>query len=216
MSPRLISTALAGLLLTSCALLSDPPTEQLYRFGTGVGPGAAPVAASETPAIRLGIDPGAFPREATGVRILTTEGAQVSYLAAARWAAPAEILFENTLVRAFDGAAPDVTMYPRGATGTAAALLRVDVRQFEAVYDQGPQAPPVVRIRLSARLNDRIERTVLGEREFTAESRAVDNRVTAVVAAYDQAVNEVARSVSAWSVDTARRGGVGRARADAG
>lgn len=213
MSPRLFLAAAAGLLVAGCALLSDPPTEQLYRFGTSVGAVAAPAPGSETPAIRLGIDPGAFPREATGVRILTSEGSRVSYLAAARWAAPAELLFENTLVRAFDGVAPDVTMYTRGGSGTAAALLRVDVRQFEAVYDQGPQAPPMVRIRLSARLNDRIERTVLGEREFTVESRAGDNRVGAVVAAYDQAVTEVTRAVAAWTVDSARRGGVARARA---
>ena len=205
--------AAAALVLSGCSLLSDPSDEQLYRFGTAVTPVAAPAPASETPTVRLGIDPGAFPREATGIRILTTEGAQVSYLAGARWAAPAELLFETTLVRAFDGIAPDVTMYTRGASNTAGALLRADVRQFEAVYDQGPQAPPVVRVRVSVRLNDREERTLLGEREFQAESRATDNRVAAVVQAYDQAVTEVARGVATWTVDTARRGGVGRARA---
>lgn len=200
--PLAALAALLALTIGGCSVLREPPAEQLYRFG---GPdGAAARAASVTPGVRLGIDPGAFPRESAGIRILTSEGPRVSYLAGSRWAAPAEILFENALLRAFDRVGPDVTLYGRGSGAAAQALLRTDVTQFEAAYDQGAAAPPMVRVRVSARLANRIDRRVLGERDFFAERRAAANSVGEVVVAYDAAIAELLAAVATWAAETAR------------
>ncbi len=186
-----------------CSILREPPAEQLYRIGS---PSPAPLAANqrEAPTVRIGLDPGGFPREAAGIRILSAEGSRVSYLAGARWAAPASTMFEEALIRAFS-AQPDAVLYSRGAGGSAQSLLRVDVTEFEADYDQGPAAPPMVRVRASARLVVRQDRAVQGQRDFYAERRAADNRVSAVVDAYDAAVGQLTQEIAAWGAERARR-----------
>lgn len=208
---RLIPAAAAVFVLGGCSLISEPPAEQLYRFGVQQPAPSGQESRSASPTVRLGVEQGTFPREADGIRILTTEGRQVSYLAGARWASPAETQFENALFQAFQGA--PVALYPRGAGGSAPALLRVDVTRFEADYVNGSAAAPVVRVQASALIVERLGRRLIGQREFAVEQPATDNRVGAVVAAYDAAVGEVTRQITAWSVETSSSEGFARASA---
>lgn len=201
---RLLPAAAAVLAIGGCSILSEPPAEQLYRFGASPSP-AAPESTPAAPALGLGMEQGAFPREADGVRILTTEGSQVAYLSGARWAAPADNLFETAVLRAVRDASPDIALFPRGAGGGADHLLRVDVTRFEADYVNGAGAPPTVRVRASASVFARVGHRLIAQREFAADQPAVDNRVSAVVGAYDAAVSDVTRQIGTWTVSTARQ-----------
>ncbi len=203
---KLVVTAAVTLTLGGCALLSTPAPEQLYRFASPPRPVASRMGepASAT-AVRLGVDAVTFPREAAGVRILTTEGAAVSYLSGARWAAPAPALFENALIEAFADAG-DVTLYRRGAGPAVRALLRVDVTTFEAAYDAGAEAAPLVTVRLNARMMRRSDLAVLAEDQITATRRADANTVGAVVAAYEGAVGEALSETRTLALTTARSG----------
>lgn len=201
-----VATAALTFALGGCALLSTPAPEQLYRFASP--PSATASRTGEPPsatAVRLGVDAVTFPREAAGVRILTTEGAAVSYLAGARWAAPAPMLFENALIAAFADAG-DVTLYGRGAGPAVQGLLRVDVSTFEAAYDQGVEAPPLITVRLNARMMRRSDLSVLAEGQMTATRRADANTVGAVVAAYEGAVIEALSETRTLALTTARGG----------
>lgn len=196
----LVAVAMA---LGGCSILREPPAEQLYRIGS---PSPAPLGVNrpEVPTVRIGLDPGAFPREAASIRILTAEGSQVSFLSGARWAAPADAMFQEALIRAF-AAQPDATLYAGGSVGATQSLLRVDVTEFEADYDQGAAVAPIVRVRASARLVSRTDRALQGQRDFYVEQRASDNRVAAVVAAYDTAVGQLTGEIAAWGAARARR-----------
>ncbi|WP_309644293.1 ABC-type transport auxiliary lipoprotein family protein [Phenylobacterium sp.] len=195
---RALAAVAMTLSLGACISLfpKDDPA-QLYRFD---GREPSSEASVGRPATQFGVvrAGGAFSRAASGDRILTVTGGQAAYVAASRWVSPASTLFDEALARAFDlntGAARLVT---RGEAAKADFSLRVDVTRFEAVYDRGPEAAPLIMVSLRVTLA-RPDRTLAGSDLIEAQVRAGDNRVSAIVAAFDQAVGDVLSALTAWT-----------------
>lgn len=193
---RLVAVAACAFALSGCiTLLPKTAPAQLYRFSAGP-PAPPPTAAPSQPAVAVYRTNGGFQNEAADDRILTVTGGRAAYIAASRWVAPAEVLFNQAMLQAFD--ASPVRMLTRGQAGKFGYALRVDVRNFEARYNSGPDAPPLVVVRLHAALT-KVDQTSVGEREFEARVPAADNRVGAIVAAYNQAVADVIGKLVAWT-----------------
>ena len=74
----------------------------------------------------------------------------------------------------------------------------MDVTHFEAQYNQGPKAAPEIVVTMRATLTGP-DRVLAGSRNFETRVRAGDNRVTAIVAAYDQAVGQALGELVAWT-----------------
>jgi cholesterol transport system auxiliary component len=91
-----------------------------------------------------------------------------------------------------------VRLIARGQQGRFAYALRLDVRNFEARYDAGPDAAPTVVVRVHAALN-RADQSIVGEQMFEAKATAADNRVGAIVAAYNAALGEVLGKIVGWT-----------------
>jgi len=201
---RLASIALAALSLSACvSLLPKSKPAQLYRFEAAHPAPTAPLPPKPAGAPTVGVfwSNGTFQREAAADRILTVTGDKVAYIADVRWAAPAEVLFDQAVFETFDAAGGHVRLVPRGAPSATDFVLRVDVRDFEARYDAGAGAPPTVLVRLHATLTRDREHTVVSDQLFEARAPAADNRVGAIVAAYDKAVNDALGQVVAWTND---------------
>jgi len=191
-APRFAAAALLVLTLSGCiSLLPKQKPSQLYRFdGTAAVAAAEAAGGPKTGVIRAG---GVFQRESAGDRILTVTGDKTAYIAQARWVAPAEVLFEESLARAFD--APGKTrLVGRGEPAKADYALRIDVRDFETRYaGRGPTV--LVRVRATL-LHD--SGHAVQEKMFEASVPADDNRIHAIVGAYDKAVGEVLGELKAW------------------
>jgi cholesterol transport system auxiliary component len=197
---KLAATCLLALTLSGCiTLLPKSKPAQLYRFGVPTAAAGAPSAPGET--IRVFLANGGFQREAAGERLLTITGERAAYIADARWVAPAEVLFDEAVANAFEAQPGRVRLVSRGGPGRAEAALRLDVRDFEARYGEGPA--PVVHVRLRAVLVRSDDRTQAAEQVFEADAPASQNRVTAIVAAYDQALAKVLGEVVAWTNSSA-------------
>ena len=98
---RTLTVVLAALSTSACVSLlpkSDPA--QLYRFD--VEPARAEAAATDSQ-VGLLKPPARFTQAAAGDRLLTVTGGQAAYIAAARWVAPANVLFDEAVARGFDG-----------------------------------------------------------------------------------------------------------------
>jgi len=196
---RLTAAGLAALALSGCiTLLPKSEPAQLYRFGA---PTPAVSAPATTGAISVFRAPGNFPREAAGDRLLTITGERAAYIADARWVAPAEVLFDQAVSNAFEAQPGRVRLVSRGGPTRADAALRLDVRNFEARYGQG--SSPVVHVRIRAVLVRGQDRAQAMEQIFDAEAPADQNRVTAIVAAYDQALGKVLGEIVAWTNSSA-------------
>ncbi len=195
LAPRLLAIGACALVLSGCiSLLPKSKPAQLYRFGPVAG---APVA--HTGSVAVFRTNGSFAGEAADDRILTVTGGKAAYIAESRWVAPAAVLFDEAVGQAFD--ASPIRLIARGQQGRSAYALRLDVRNFEARYGGGSDAPTVV-VRVHAALS-KADQTIVGEQIFEASVPAGDNRVGAIVGAYDRAVKDVLGKLVAWTEATA-------------
>jgi len=195
---RALSLTAAALTLSACvSLLPEAEPSQLYRLDAAIDPAAT--ASPPAPTFGLVLPSTGFVQAASGDRILTVTGDEVAYIASARWVAPATDLFEEAVERAFDANTGPARLVTRGEMRTAESVLRLDVRRFEAVYDRGQDAAPLVVVRLRATLVNRGDRALIDEEVFEAEVRAADNRVSAIVAAFDAGTGQVLTQLVDWS-----------------
>lgn len=194
---RLTAVAASALALTACvSLLPKSKPAHLYRFGQAVAAKDVEAAAGTVGVFRTNAT---FQRESAGDRLLTLTDGKAAYVAETRWIAPAAVLWDEAVVAAFDADPGHVRLIARGEPGVAAYILRLDVRNFEAHYDHGPKAAPTIVVRARAALTGGTDRGLVGEKLFEKRVTASDNRVTAIVPAYDQAVREVLGEVVAWT-----------------
>ncbi len=137
---------------------------QLYRFGASEPADASAAAASPAPAGRSVIGEGAteFDPAASSDRILTMTGKDAAYVASARWVSPASVLFDEALVRTFERTAGAPRLVPRFGLLRAPLLMNLDVQAFEARYDQGDKAAPLVVVKVRALLIRTLDRSVAG------------------------------------------------------
>lgn len=193
--------ALALNLAGCISLLPKTKPAQLYRFGGNheMAPDASPAANP----IGVFWGGGAFQRESAGDHILTLNGEKAAYIAGVRWVAPADVLFQQAVQHAFEARGGPVRLLPRGAPGSTQYVLRMDVRNFETRYDAGPSAAPTVLVRIQASLVRDRDRQLVSAEVFEATVRARDNRVGAIVQAYDDALGQVLDKAVAWTNTTA-------------
>lgn len=202
----------AALALSGCALLSTPDPVQLYRFGAVMD---APSQAGQTPApLLVSLRRIEFPQASRDDRILGVTGTQTAYIGGARWVSPAETLFDDSLQAAFAARPDQVRVLDRREPGTTPLVLRVVISSFEARYLNGQQAAPTVVVTARAQLRSTPERqrgagpirpedgrTV--ERVFTVSQPAAENRVSAIVEAFDIATRDINTQVVDWTIQSA-------------
>ncbi len=185
---------LAAVSLSGCALLSSPDPIQLYRFGNAAGTVGTPAASP----VQVKLRAVEFQQAASGDRILSMTGAEAAFIAGARWVSPANQIYSDSLESAFGAQARAVRLIGRRELTPTTRLLDLDVRAFETRYDYVDAVPSVV-ITVRARLLRFPERTVSAEQTFTVTQPATENRVSAIVAAYDLATRDVNAQIVAWT-----------------
>ena len=188
-----VGAALA-LAMGGCALLSTPDPVQLYRFGPLDG-GYVGERSMET--VQVSLRRIEFPDSVSGQRILAVTGNEAAYLAGARWVADAEELYAQSLEMAFSSERSGVRLIGGRELTRADAGLDVDITTFETRYAT-PGAAPTVVISARARVLAMPERTVVSEQVFSVSRPAGDNRVGAIVSAYDAATQDLNRQIVAW------------------
>lgn len=195
---RSLSIAVVALALSGCiSLFPKAEPSGLYRFGHDPLGGSAPAPAA---ARTFGVfkTPTVFTRAAAADRMLTVTQGEAAYIAGARWVSPASVLFDESVARAFESDASRARVVTRGETAKAVMALRLEVRSFEADYVDGPKAAPEVLVEIRAVTTRASDRTLIGDKVFTARVKASDNRVGAIVQAYDQANSQVLAEIVAW------------------
>ncbi|WAC59111.1 ABC-type transport auxiliary lipoprotein family protein [Brevundimonas sp. SL130] len=206
--------AVAGVVvsLSGCSLLSTPDPVQNYRFGL---PLDAPSAEGDTPApLSVSIRRIEFPAASGDDRILGVTGTETAYIGGARWVSPASTLFDDSLKAAFANRADQIRVLGRREPGTPPLVLQVSVTTFEARY-AAPGATPDVVITARAQLRSTPERQASGaairpeqarsvERVFTVTQPAGENRVSAIVAAFDTATRDINTQIADWTIQSAK------------
>ncbi len=192
---RTVWIGLVGLALSGCiSLFPKSEPSQLYRFGSNAQ-SQSQTPPSSAPKINFVRAGGAFALAAASDGILTTTGTEVAYLSGARWAQPAPVLFEEALVRAFSSNEGPARLVIRGEPARAAYSLRLDVQQFEAVYDRPGATAPEIRIDIHLVLVRPADRAIIYDQVTSIRERARGARVSDIVAAFDAAVNQALKAI---------------------
>lgn len=181
-------------------LLPKAKPVDLYRFGQ---PASAKFETVQTGTVGVVRATGEFQREAAGDRLVAITSERVALVAEARWVTPAITLWDEAVLAAFDADNGRVRLIARGEPGRAAYVLRLDVRNFEALYERGPKAAPTVLVRVRAALTSNADRGLVGERIFEARITPSENKLSEIVPAYDRAVAEVLKQVIGWTNELA-------------
>ena len=196
------AVGVAALSLTACiSLLPKTAPVQLYRFGAKA---TGEAAAADTGGFGVLKPPSTFQREASGDRLLTTNGASVAYIGEARWVSAASVLFDEAVGGAFAAHNGPAHLVGRGDPRHSDYTLKLDVRSFEAQYVRGEKSPPDVVVTLDAALAPN-DRSLPRQHTFEVRVAATDNRVSAIVEAYNQALSQLLPQLVAW-VDAAGPG----------
>lgn len=182
---------LAGVLFlagcTGSLLDSEAPVLQTYVLAPAA---AAQGTAAATQDIVVG-EPSAAPGLATERIAVLHPDRRLEYYAGARWGDTAGHVMQSFIVGSLrnQGTFRSVTAAPAGTTATHA--IDFELRDFQAEYPREGVAP-TVRVSLVANIIRISDRRLLAVIPATAAVPASDNRLTAVIAAFEAAGRNVA------------------------
>ena len=189
MRPKLLLAgalaSLAALVVPACAgLHSDQAAVQVYTLEpTWPAPASAPQAAASLQVLR----PRAAPGLDTDGIALTRSAQRLDYYAASRWPAPLPEFMQALAIEALRASGKFRSVQPDGAAFAAEQLLQLEIRRCQADY--AGDGPPVVHVQLLATLGRRADRSVLASVSAAGSAPAAENRMQAVVAAFQSAVS---------------------------
>ena len=164
-----------------------------------VPPSSTASARPSTPSLqvqRVAVAPG-YARDEI---LLTQPDRRLDVFAASRWPDALPVVVERLVVDALRQHGRWSVVHDAAAPFAADQLLRVTVRRFDAEYTT-VGGPPTVRVVLDATLARRGDRAVLAAFTVEASSAAAEERMSAIVAAFERATGEalstLARQVAA-------------------
>jgi cholesterol transport system auxiliary component len=144
-----------------------------------------------------------LPRVRTGLNTdriaLLYSDQRFDYFAAARWSGPLDEVMQDLLQQAFRGYARFSNVHTdASAFNDTGYWLEVDVVDFQAEYTSpSASGAPEAHVKFLARAGTARDRRIVAQVEAEARVRASDNRLTAVVAAYNQAADQALQSLTA-------------------
>src|SRR5262245_49737106 len=198
---RLAVLAGAAILLASCQFISavDSATEpqELYTVTpkSTFEPGLPDVywqLAVEVPAASANLN--------TGRIAIAMTPTSTDYYAKVAWTDRAPLMVQTRIIDSFESSRKIVAVARESIALRANYVLQPDLRNFEALYYYGQ--PPIVRVRIIAKLVRMPDRQIIGVASFERCVRARADKVPQVVKAFDQALGGVLRQLVSWTLRT--------------
>jgi cholesterol transport system auxiliary component len=166
---------------------------------SGAASSSGPMSAPSLQVQRVAAAPG-YSRDEI---LLTQPDRRLDVYAASRWPDALPVVVERLVVDALRQHGRWSVVHDAAAPFAADQLLRVTVRRFDAEYTS-VGGPPTVRVVLDATLARRGDRAVLAAFTVEASSAAAEERMSAIVAAFERATAE---ALSALARQVAAEGG---------
>jgi cholesterol transport system auxiliary component len=198
--PALVLAILSSLVLSGCGGVFDSkmaaPQTYVLRL--------KPPAAAPDPASRGSVlvqRPEAGPGLDSDRIALLRSDRRFDFYAASRWAAPAPDVVESVIVDALRGAGTFSAVFDDAAPYAPRYDLRCALRRFEADYTGGGAAP-TAQVVLDCTLGRRRDRALLASFTAQGSAPAAEDRLNAVVAAFEAATAAAVADLSRVAVTT--------------
>lgn len=194
---RRLAPILLGLAIAGCSglLHSNAPAVQIYTLRAASASAGADPTRAVGASLRVA-HPLAGPGLGTSQIVLLQPDHRLNVYAASAWAADAPVLLESVAVEALRGSGYWRSVQDAESPFPSDYLLQISIRRFDADYSGGTDAPPTVRVTLDCTLGREEGREVVAS--FVAGGSAVAgaNRLSDVVAAFQQATDAAMASLS--------------------
>jgi cholesterol transport system auxiliary component len=205
---RFLFATLVLAAVPGCTMLGGTPAPQIYRLSPQFDDPTGHSALRNA----LTIDLPTAPESLDTDRIAMTQGrTRFDYYADSTWTDRTPALVQRLLVDAFetDGRVSEVDRELH--EGSRGYVLRTDVREFEARYADEGEHPPEVAVVLELQLFALPDNRWVGHKLVSVRVTASQNKVDAIVDAFDAATGEALAQIVAWTLDATTRGGNHRA-----
>jgi cholesterol transport system auxiliary component len=118
---------------------------------------------------------------------------RLDFFANARWSGPLEDVVQDLALQAFREQGNLHSLHTDGSAFGSGYWLEIEIVDFQAEYPGSSSGeggvPPIVHVHLLARVGSAAERHLLGRIEADEHRAATENRLTAIVEAYNEAVD---------------------------
>jgi len=173
-----------------------PPTMYALLATPKPAPADPPSAAASSP-VDLGV---LKPRVRTGLdtdRIAALyPDRRMDYFADVRWSGPLDEVLQDLAVQEFHANAALRNVSADASVFASTYWLEIEVIDFQAEYSPAGGAP-TVHVLLQARLGNAADRRILARFEPDVHEAAADNRMTAIVDAYNRAADKAFSEIAA-------------------
>ncbi|MDP1750897.1 MAG: ABC-type transport auxiliary lipoprotein family protein [Reyranella sp.] len=122
------------------------------------------------------------------------------YYAKVAWTDRAPLMVQTRIVDSFENTRKIVAVARESIALRANYVLTPDLRNFDAMYYYGQ--PPIVKVRIIAKLVRMPDRQIIGVASFERCVRARADKVPKVVDAFDQALGSVIKRLVSWTLRT--------------
>jgi cholesterol transport system auxiliary component len=123
-------------------------------------------------------------------RIAVLKGRQLDYYRGAQWGGRMAEVVQTLLVDSFEDQQLFRSVTPEQSRVASEYVLDISVRDFQAEY-ASDNAAPTAHVTILARLIRVVDRQLVDTFAATAQSKAADNRLGAVAAAFESAAHKV-------------------------
>lgn len=190
----------AAVSLASCApifsnIIPEPaPANSVYRLSTV----SQDVVEPNADAIVLRVDRPTVPRPLAGNKIMVSPGDnRILQASGAEWAERVPDLIQGSIMDVFSSRSNIIGVLPVSGARTE-LRIHLNVRNFEAVYDNGDNSAPLATVRYTATLANAANRNLIGSYDVRKTFRARDNRVSEIVNAQDIANKDAINDIADW------------------
>ena len=205
MSKRLLNSLLAMMLCTSLAgcisLISEPDPITVYSLR--VKPLSDSVTMPKVPWSLTIIRPNTTSILDSNRIAVRPEANVLQVYKGANWSDPLPDLLQSVIVEAFEDSGAITTVSRQNSGVPAEVALLIDIRQFEAVYEDGAKTPVVV-LQLHAKVLEYPSNRVIAVRNFNARIPAATKEIPDVVQAFDQGMNTLTVEIMSWTFANGR------------
>ena len=122
----------------------------------------------------------------------------LDYYGDARWSERAPVMVQTLLVESFENTGRIVAVARKSTDLRADYVLKTDLREFQAKYSG--EGPPIVFVRLNAKLIKMPQRTIIASFRSERRVQAVSIKLIDVIHSFDQALGKVIKDVVEWAL----------------
>jgi cholesterol transport system auxiliary component len=134
---------------------------------------------------------------------------RLDYFADVRWSGSLDEVLQELAVQVLGANAVMRSARAEGSVFASAYWLEIEVRDFQAEY-ASPAAAPTTHVRLLARMGRAADRNIMAHFESDVHETAAENRMTAIIDAYNRAADKALGEIAAGAAQALNASQPGR------